>query len=148
MKQIKFFGMLLALMMPLLVFNACGDDDDVELDSYIIGKWTSYQLKVSLNNEEKTFDITKTGKYSIYYCELNFKNNGIVTASSYDIDEDTGLSEWETEDFHYTLGDGVVNITDGEDRFQLILEGNRLYLRQSEYDEYYGLATMFVYFKK
>ncbi len=149
MKQIRFFGMLMALMMPLLVFNACGDDDeDVELDTYIVGKWKTYKLKVSLNDEEKTFDITKTGNYSTYYFELDFKSNGIVSVSSYETDKETNISEWVTEDCQYTLGDGVVNIHREGNTIQLILDGNNLYFRSSEYDEVYGLATMFFYFKK
>ncbi len=36
-KLIKFFGLLLVLMITMLVFYSCSNDD-VDLDTYIIGK--------------------------------------------------------------------------------------------------------------
>ena len=73
------YAALLLLTLPFII--SCGDDD-VELDSYIIGKWHSYKMIGHYPDEAISIPVSKTGEGSQSYIELIFNNGGSVVGKA------------------------------------------------------------------
>jgi len=101
MKQIKFFGMLLACMSLALGFTSCGDDDDEpkgdDLVENLQGSWTFSNMKLKVLGQTVEMDIDDIrdeSGYDQFYDEyLNFNGNK-VNGSTYRVDGNKLMLPW------------------------------------------------------
>ena len=151
MNRIKYFGMMIALLFTALSFNACSSDDDnedVNVESYIKGKWRSYKAVVSANNQTVELDVTKTGQYSAFYWEVTFKDGNKVEMSYYE--ESSNGNKWLTETDSYTVRGDVITIADSENSADFIFDqsSKTMFLRISGQVENVGYTTVFIHLRK
>lgn len=151
MQKIKFYGMMLFMILSALSLSSCSndDDDDILIDSYLKGKWHSYKVMVSAQNITTDLDITKYNQYSQFYYETFFKDNNIVDFSYYNLENNIS-SRWITETYTYSVKDDVVTIYDSNDAIDFIYNSKEknMYMRLSFYDKDNVWTTLFVYFCK
>ena len=111
MKKILNVIVLIGLMMPLMV--SCGsDDEEVELNSYIVGTWHSYKAIYNYYNYEGeiiTQEVTKTGDFSSAYYEMIFKKDGTMTLFYWRLNN-SGASSWEQAPGKYIIKGDTVSI--------------------------------------
>lgn len=102
MKQIKFFGMLLACLTLALGFTSCGGDDEDEpkgddLMENLQGSWEFSTMKVKVLGQTVEMDIDdiRDGSgYDQFYDEhLNFNGNK-VNGSTYRVDGNKIMLPW------------------------------------------------------
>ena len=142
------FVLISIISLGLIGFNSCSDDDDdVNIESYIKGKWCSYKADISANNKTVKLNISRTGEYSVFYYEFEFKDNNKVVVSCYE-DVENHNSRWKTETCTYTIKGNVVTVYDGQNYTDLFVKGKSLYIRSSGYVDDIGYTTVFVYLRK
>jgi len=151
MKKIKSYGMMIAMLLAVLSFNACSGDDDSEMpiDSYLKGKWHSYKAVVSAQNQSVELDVTKTNQYSQFYYEAVFKDNNKVDMSYYNVDNNS-LSRWTTETDSYSVNGDVVTVYDSTSAIDLMYspKEKNMYMRIAGNVDRIGWTTVFIYFRK
>ena len=138
--------MLLMIFIPII--QSCGDDE-VDLNSYIVGEWRSFKISVQLAQQNVEVEVEKAGLNSQAYCEMTFKKDGSCIMNSWETDS-KGLSSWITEYASYTVKGNTVTLTDGTDVINLNFDSKQktLYLRMSSEVEGYGNVTCFMYLRK
>lgn len=149
MKHIyKTFLLILILTLGLVGISSCSDDnDDVNIETYIKGKWCSYKAEISANNKTVNLKVSRTGEYSDFYYEFVFKDNNKVENSYYENVANQN-SRWKTETDTYSIKGDVVTIYDGRNFMDLFVKGKSLYIRTAVNVENIGYATVFVYLRK
>lgn len=150
----KILNHTLAIL--LVIFGAvslcsCGDDDDddIVLESYIIGKWHSYKYVFHMNGESKTMDISKTGPYSSIYFEYDFKSDNTMIGGYWEQDE-FHASHWVHGNCIYSVRGNEVRTKDsGGTIMDLTFNPNdrTLYIRSSQNIQG-DQVTSYIYFKK
>ena len=144
---------LFALFSCVFVMNACGndDEDDVNISSYIIGKWHSYKLVGYYQQKEIALNVEKNGANSVSYIELQFNKDGTVVMYSWKQDQ-YGLSSWTSESGTYTISGNSVRISDeSNDSAPLMFDEKtkELYLRAVVHNESLGGdLSVYLYLKK
>lgn len=86
MKKIKVMSMFLLVAMMATVLVGCSkddDDDNFDLNSYIIGSWHSFKGTVYVTGGQysgisQDVEISKTGQFSQSYVVLTFQDGGRV----------------------------------------------------------------------
>lgn len=111
MKQIKNLSLWMAFLMMLPLVSACGDDDEPNLDSYILGTWHSYKAKAYYMGETISMPIDRTGAMSSVYWEMTFRKGGSMTLG-YWISET--FNTWGEVDCRYSINNDIVTITDSD----------------------------------
>jgi hypothetical protein len=150
MKQFKLYGLLIALLSSMLFVTSCSnDDEDVDINTYIKGKWYSYKASVSDKNGTTDADISKTGKLSLVYYEFLFKEDNIVDFSYYK-DDVNKMSKWVTETLQYSIKGDVVTLYDSSGSMDLFFNENErsLYLRIAGDSSNGDYKTIFIYLRK
>ena len=105
--------MLMAMVLPTMV--ACGDNDDPEVDinSYVIGKWHSSYAEVYNNGQRNSVEINKTGEFASVYIEMSFKKDGTCLLGGWQQDSN-GLLKWYEEEGKYSIKGDMVDVTDSD----------------------------------
>ena len=141
-------------MLFLLVaisFNACSNDDDevININSYLKGKWHTYKVVVSAQNQAVDIDVTKTGMYSQFYYEMVFRDGNKVDMSYYKVDDNT-TSRWMTETNSYSINGDIVTVYDGNDAIDFFYspQEKNIYMRFAGEVENIGYTTVFLYLRK
>lgn len=151
MKNFRIVAMMLIVMLTAVCFNSCGDDDVndvIESNDFVLGTWRSYKVVGYVQGEKAELSVSKNGENSAAYIELTFEKNGTVVGYSWKQDEN-GVSSWTKETGNYTVNNGVVNLTFGNETSSLMYDKNEraLYLRGVSNTEY-GAMTIYIYLKK
>jgi len=141
---------MIPLLLVALSFNACSSDDDeiINIDSYLKGKWYSYKAVVSAQDKSVDIAVTKTGQYSQFYYEMLFRDDNKVDFSFYKVDN--YVSSWETETDSYSINGDVVRIYDDNEAIDFFYNPKEktMYMRVAGEVEYVGYTTIFLYFRK
>lgn len=150
MNKIKYYGMMVALLLTALSFSACSSDDDEEeyIDTYLKGKWYSYKAVLSRPDGTAEVEVSRTGKFSQLYFEAVFKDGGKVDCSYYEV-SDNGLSSWRTETNSYSLDGNTITIYDAKESIDFFYnpKEKNAYMRIA--GNVNGIAyTVFIYFRK
>lgn len=149
--KIKYFGMMVALLLTALSFNACSSDDEEEEDigTYLKGKWYSYKAVISRPDGKVEVEVSKTGQFSQIYYEAVFKDGGKVDCSYYKVGE-SGLSSWETETNSYSLNGNTVKLYDENESIDFFYnpKEKNAYMRVAANVAGVGYTSIFIYFKK
>ena len=115
MKKLYSTLPILATIIAVLSFTACGSNDEDEImsspDSYIVGTWRSFKGEVFYNGEKTVLDIDKTGANSGSYMEIKFENGNKVTAWWW-AQDNNNISHWTEGTGTYLIKGTVVTITD------------------------------------
>ena len=151
MNKIKYYGMMIAMLLAVLSFNACSgnDDDEMPIDSYLKGKWYSYKAVVSAQNQSVEVDVTKTNQYSQFYYEAVFRDNNQVDMSYYNIENNTS-ARWATETDSYSVKGDVITVYDSKNAVDFIYnpKDKNMYMRVAGNTDELGWTTIFIYLKK
>lgn len=121
MKQVRFLSMFMLFALLATMFAGCSKDDDnssIDLKSYIIGSWHSYQGTVFItggqnSGESQNVEINKTGQFSQSYFEFTFQDGGRVKMGAFNKDEN-GVMKWIEENGTYRINGDIVNVTDAD----------------------------------
>ncbi len=108
----KIFKKLLFLTLATTMafsFSACSDDDDDEgvsasqIKSLIVGSWES---------------VEEDGGYGINVNRITFRADGTCKTVSWYEDYETGMEDYETFDYTYTINGDKINLVEvnGDDR--------------------------------
>ena len=153
MKKLYSTLPILATMIAVLSFTACGSEDKDEIvsspDSYIIGTWRSFKGEVFYNGEKTVLDIDKTGANSGSYMEIKFENGNKVTAWWW-AQDNNNISHWTEGNGTYLIKGTIITITDTNgDTMDLLYDSKdrTLMLRSTPVVD--GIVfTTNIYFKK
>ena len=112
MKKILSMLLIGSLMLPLML-SCSSDDDEVEINNYIIGAWKSYKVVEYYDflGEGDSYEVTKNGSLSSYYIEMDIKDNGTLVFS-YWTKGKNGQSQWVEGLESYTIKGDILSITD------------------------------------
>ena len=141
---------LLLVIFAAMSFSSCSDDDeDVVLESFIIGKWHSYKVTFYGYGEPETFNISKDGDWSMVYYEFDFQNDGNVIWYMW-VSDDNGMSHWVKSKCMYQIIGDEVRIRDSAGGISSLSYNSKeknLFLRHvSQYNG--SQTTLFLYFRK
>lgn len=110
--MIKKIGLLVAIMLPLLCFNACSDDKDDLDKSWLMGTWISESAVVIGTKATLHYEATFSYGDICEICEVReIKENGYVTDMVRECFDATYTISG-TEVTISTSGDGKVAILD------------------------------------
>ena len=101
--------LLVSLMIPFIVSCSSDDDENVEINSYIVGTWHSYKVTYNYEGEKITQEVTKTGDFSSAYYEIIFKQDGTMTLFYWRLNN-SGASSWEQAPGKYLIKGDIVSI--------------------------------------
>jgi hypothetical protein len=152
MKKILNFHVatLLLVIFAAMSFSSCSDDDeDVVLESYIIGNWHSYKAVSYNQGESKTLNISKDGDWSSMYFEFDFENDGTAIFRSW-VQDEYGLSHWIQSKCSFAVRGDEVRVKDSEGGIiSLFFDSGEksLYIRTSN-NNYGTEITTYLYFRK
>ncbi len=140
--------LLVGLMIPFIVSCSSDDDENVDINNYIVGAWHSYKATVYYEGKSASVDITKSGQYSDMYIEISFNQDGTMVESAWQ-KNDSGLKNWVQEDARYTIKDDIVSIKDSGGVVDLLFDSKTKELCLQSSTTYVG-STMRtnIYFKK
>ncbi len=141
---------ILLVVFAAMSLCACSDDDeDVVLESYIIGNWHTYKAVVHSYGETETLIVNKDGEWSSSYFEFDFKNDGTAIFRSW-VQDEYGLSHWVQSNCAFGVRGDEVRVKDsGGNIISLFFDSKEksLYIRISNHD--YGTEiTTYLYFRK
>ena len=112
MKKILSVFLLIGMMMPVWVSCSSDDEEEVDLNSYIVGTWHSYKVTYNYEDYEGetiTQEVTKTGDFSSAYYEMIFKQDGTMTLFYWRLNN-SGTSSWEQAPGKYIIKGDIVSI--------------------------------------
>lgn len=151
MEKIKYYGMIIAMLLAVISFNSCSSDDnnEIPIDSYLKGKWYSYKAVVSANNQSVEVEVSKTNQYSQFYYEADFRDNNQVDMSYYNVENNTS-TRWTTETDSYSIKGDVITIYDSKDAIDFFYspKEKNMYMRIAGNVDGVGWTTIFIYFRK
>lgn len=118
-KKVMSMFLLVAMMATVLVGCSKDDDDDnFDLNSYIIGSWHSFKGTVYVTGGQysgisQDVEISKTGQFSQSYVVLTFQDGGRVRMGTFKND-DNGIMNWYEENGAYHISGDVVTLTESD----------------------------------
>ena len=120
MKKVYSILMMTALLVTTMGLLGCNSDGEqlssVDLQNYVIGKWTSHHLiAYTTDGREKTTEVTKNNAFSSTYCELTFQKDGKVISEGWQQNTD-GSSVWIREIYTYTVNGDFIFIHESKNR--------------------------------
>ena len=111
------FAFIVLCFITCLSFMACDKDHDVtevEIRSYLIGRWYSSHAEAIGNGRHVVTEITKTGEYAAAYYELIFKADGTYSFG-YWLQDNYGISRWKEEPGNYSVKGDIVSLMGPDD---------------------------------
>ena len=139
--------MIVAMMMPLMVSCERDDNDDVPLESFVVGKWCTYKMVTTENGVSHTDSLSMTPGMIFYICEI--KGGGEAVFSGWY--GSLGDTQWYGTPCTYRIKGAEVTLTDGSDwTYDLHFEpSSRNLVHTSSYSSYNGTTrTISIYFAK
>ena len=146
---------LFILLLSAPLFCACGDDDNeeqpienVDVSTYILGKWYTYKATANNGQQSMTQSISKEGNLSDAYLEVEFETGGKATFCSWGYEDD--IKTWKTESGTYSVNGNmvIISIDSGTPTLSFDQKVRELYLVGYVTDEYGGTFPEYIYFKK
>jgi len=150
-KQIPSIRVVFAVLLPAFLLTACteSDDDSVDFNTFILGKWSVYKAVVPENNKNIDVAVDKEGNFSQLYYEVALKDGDEAEVSCYK-EDGNNENRWETRTYHYTVKDDAVTIHSETPIYEMIYSShdNALYMKVPYYIVNYGSTTAYVFLRK
>lgn len=137
-KRISFFGLLTVVMLAALsmVFVSCGDDDDADVPSWVVGSWqecnsygkvyddaTNYEvhhMTVYSNGTGRMWFVTKGSEDDAFTFRFSIASEG--TTGTITMTVTSGKYAGETETVSYTYENGILSTSGGEILYKKVEE--------------------------
>lgn len=112
-----FLTSLIVFVTLVTVCISCNNDDDqaaeINMQTYIIGKWQSIKLVVDDCDKETKEKITEGSSYSNTFVEMSFDTHGHLAMCFWKNSGDR-LEKYKTDVYNYIITDEKIKIFDKE----------------------------------
>lgn len=110
----KKFILISLYILSIMSFSSCDKENDVadvEISSYLIGRWHSSYIEAFRERHTAWAETSKTGEYAAVYYEIVFKKDGTYSWGYWQKDS-YGISRWTEEYGKYYLKGNIISLVD------------------------------------